>query len=284
MEGVFKKAAVQLQGAADFLKKESDYYATEAGREELGEAARQTGRFIGATGRFLWTVGEAIVGGTARKAKTCWQVGGDIYKGEYGQAGKKVFDMEVDRLKALGKTAAAAAGAVVDGAVLLVSKNEEAARTQRLQKRLKQCAIAGGVILAGGELLDGDIDEAEAAGEMTDGLPLMSVADMPGVKEGVLVDASPENLEALAGQGEFAGTIHHSDVIRHPEVRAAFLEAHGFSETPPGWEVHHIVPLSEGGDDSVDNMVLLRSEDHDWITARHRGFYGWPGPEHWGQG
>ncbi len=168
MEGIFKKAAVQLQGAADFMKKEADYYGTEEGRAEIGEAVRQTGRFIGGTGRFLWTVGEAIVGGAASRAKTCYRAGEDIYKGEYSQAGKRVLDMEIDRFAAVGKTVAAAAGAVADCAVLLVSQTDEGARKKRLQKRLKRCAIAGGVILAGGEILDVLDGEADDTGEAGD--------------------------------------------------------------------------------------------------------------------
>ena len=50
---------------------------------------------------------------------------------------------------------------------------------------------------------------------------------------------------------------------------------HGYENTPEGYDVHHIVPVSEGGPDSVDNMVLVSEEEHDRITAAHRAYYGW---------
>lgn len=135
-------------------------------------------------------------------------------------------------------------------------------------------------MLAGVELLD-DVDQEAGYDESSEGLPLIAVDDIPGVENGVLVDASPENLTNLAQQGEFTGTIHYTDVVRNPDIREEFLTSHGFTDTPAGWEVHHIVPLSEGGADSPDNMVLLREQDHDWITAQHRQFYGWHEPEDW---
>ena len=50
---------------------------------------------------------------------------------------------------------------------------------------------------------------------------------------------------------------------------------HGFDGVPEGYEVHHVVPLSEGGADTPDNMILVSEADHAAITSAHAGFYGW---------
>lgn len=287
MENLMDKLSKEFGDVADNIKQQADYYSnTEEGKAEIKEAARQAGRVIGETGRLLWAIANGITHSSVKKAKTVYTAGQQVYHGEYQDAGKTLVNMEVDRFKALGKTTATAAGAVVDGAILMVAKEEQnIERRKRFRQRLKQCAVAGGVILVGADLLvDDDVeaeDEIADYSEVSGGLPLMEIDDMPGVENGVLVDSSPDNLTAMAQQGEFAGTMHETDVVRHPEIRAEFLASHGFTETPPGWEVHHVVPLSEGGADSPDNMVLLREQDHDWITARHRQFYGWPGPEYW---
>lgn len=46
----------------------------------------------------------------------------------------------------------------------------------------------------------------------------------------------------------------------HRKVRKQYEELHG--AIPKGWHLHHIVPLSEGGEDCVDNVVALSPEDH----------------------
>jgi hypothetical protein len=67
-----------------------------------------------------------------------------------------------------------------------------------------------------------------------------------------------------------------SDLIDRSEtIKAEFLHSIGYSELPKGFEVHHIVPLSQGGLDIPENMVLISEEDHDFITNQHRAFYGW---------
>lgn len=99
--------------------------------------------------------------------------------------------------------------------------------------------------------------------------------DLPGVENGVFVgDAS--DLKALTSAGEVPDTDHISEanVTRSEAAKAAFLNAHGIEETE-GWQVHHVVPLSEGGSDDVHNMVLINPEDHQTITAEHNSFYNW---------
>ena len=85
------------------------------------------------------------------------------------------------------------------------------------------------------------------------------------------------DLEALidAGKDPTAEHVEAEDSVRDPGVRAAFLAQHGYDELPEGYEVHHIQPISEGGADSVDNMILVSEAEHDEITAAHREYYGW---------
>lgn len=99
--------------------------------------------------------------------------------------------------------------------------------------------------------------------------------DLPGVENGVFVgDAS--DLKALTAAGEVPDTDHVSeaDITRSEATKAAFLNAHGIEETE-GWQVHHVVPLSEGGADDIHNMVLINPEDHRTITAEHADYYHW---------
>lgn len=51
-------------------------------------------------------------------------------------------------------------------------------------------------------------------------------------------------------------------VERSDSVRRDFLSAQGYSTTPRGFEVDHIVPLSRGGADATYNMQLLPVEVH----------------------
>lgn len=59
-------------------------------------------------------------------------------------------------------------------------------------------------------------------------------------------------------------------VKRSEANRSAFLRSHGYSSVPNGYEVDHIVPLSQGGTDDPSNMQLLTIEEHDRKTARER--------------
>lgn len=45
------------------------------------------------------------------------------------------------------------------------------------------------------------------------------------------------------------------------QVRA-FLRQQGLEQTPPGYEVDHIVPLCAGGADRPENMQLLTKRQH----------------------
>ena len=58
-------------------------------------------------------------------------------------------------------------------------------------------------------------------------------------------------------------------------MKEEFLHSHGYADIPAGYELHHIVPLSEGGADDVHNLLLVSEFDHQQITDAQRVFYGW---------
>ena len=101
------------------------------------------------------------------------------------------------------------------------------------------------------------------------------VNEFSGVKNGMLSDAS--QLDDLIAAGEVQGTMHINaeDEVRSEAAIKNFLHEHGYVDVPAGYEVHHIVPLSQGGADDPHNMVLLTEEQHDAVTAAHRQYYGW---------
>ena len=272
----------RLRAMADGIRDRREYYTeTKEGQQEMAEAARQAGKLAGEAGKLAWAIARGIAGGTAHKARDCVQAGNQVAKGDYRGAGKTVAEMEIRRLNGMRKAVGEAAGAVANGVKLLgQEQDKEAARTtkRQLHRQLRNCVIAGGAILLGAEL----VDELPGMDDLDDGVfPDTDVGDMEGVTDGMLVDASPENINSIAEAGEIPDTDHGSDFTRSSAIRTAFLQENGWDEAPPGWAVHHVVPLCEGGADDPSNMLLLRSEDHAWITAQHRRVYDWPLPPFW---
>lgn len=107
-------------------------------------------------------------------------------------------------------------------------------------------------------------------------MPAVTSTDsFSGVENGMLID--PNGLDGLIAAGEVTGT-HHIDAgneHRSEAVKEEFLHSHGYANVPAGYELHHIVPLSEGGADDVHNMVLVPEFEHQQITDAQRRFYGW---------
>ena len=75
----------------------------------------------------------------------------------------------------------------------------------------------------------------------------------------------------LSGQYYQTG---YPKVERSSSVRSEFLNQRGYSSTPAGYEVDHVVPLSRGGADATYNMQLLPTSVHRAKTAQERSG-GW---------
>ena len=61
-------------------------------------------------------------------------------------------------------------------------------------------------------------------------------------------------------------------VERSSAVRSEFLSQRGYSSTPAGYQVDHVVPLSRGGADATYNMQLLPTSMHRAKTAQERSW------------
>lgn len=167
------------------------------------------------------------------------------------------------------------AAVVIDRAITWASSESEKnffdRDTERHIVRLASFAAAGSV--AGYLIGDTDLDSGDASDY---GEGLIADTNLSGIENGVFIgDSSDLNNLILAGQIEGTDHLDSDDYERDLSARNEFLAAHGFNSVPEGYEVHHIIPLCEGGADSPDNMVLIREEEHDIITAAHARFYNW---------
>lgn len=102
-----------------------------------------------------------------------------------------------------------------------------------------------------------------------------NVNSLPGVQNGMLTDSS--QLQQIIDMGQIDGAqhIHDDDIVRSADMKKAFLHQHGYTEVPVGYEIHHIVPLSEGGADNPQNMILLSEDDYNAVMSAQHMFYGW---------
>jgi len=71
-------------------------------------------------------------------------------------------------------------------------------------------------------------------------------------------------------QGEYYSTTGKPKVVRSPSNKKAFLKSRGYNQTPQGYQIDHIIPLSQGGSDDPINMQLLTIGQHKAKTARER--------------
>lgn len=150
--------------------------------------------------------------------------------------------------------------------------------TDENTERLTSFATAGLVVAAGGSLVSSVLPDDlgfDGGNETSGGLLASDLSSIP--TEDGMFDGDSGDLSDLAKAGELEDTDHieSEDITRSLASRDAFLEENGYDGVPDGYEVHHIVPLSEGGADTPDNMILLTEDDHAEITAEHGRFYGW---------
>lgn len=142
--------------------------------------------------------------------------------------------------------------------------------------KLAVTAIGTGLAAIGvGVGIDSLDNELEGEGTNIGSLSFMGSDDIP-IDNGVFVGNETELINLIQA-GELEGTTHidSDDITRDLSIRNDFLQSHGYTNVPEGYEVHHVVPLSEGGNDSASNMVLVTKEQHDIITSEHAKFYGW---------
>lgn len=69
---------------------------------------------------------------------------------------------------------------------------------------------------------------------------------------------------------KYYSTTGKPKVKRSQANKNAFLRSKGYYQVPYGYEVDHIIPLSEGGSDNPSNMQLLTIEQHARKTAIER--------------
>jgi hypothetical protein len=70
--------------------------------------------------------------------------------------------------------------------------------------------------------------------------------------------------------GESYSTTGKPKVERSSSAKSEFLKNKGYDKVPNGYQVDHIVPLSEGGLDKPYNMQLITIEQHKRKTASER--------------
>ena len=141
--------------------------------------------------------------------------------------------------------------------------------TEKNKARMTAVCQAAVYVAAGGALIDDSAPQGDGCALNGD------ACSLPGVENGVFV-GDGNDLQALiaAGEDPDAAYVSTADVSRDPGVRAEFLDAHGIDDTE-GWQVHHVKPVSMGGMDVPENMVLIDPEDHQTITNAHAEYYGW---------
>ena len=245
----------------------------------LSRAVRIGCQVVGFAGRTGVHLATGILAGTAATINTAAGALNDVCHGRT----EKAFDRVGRRVDQV----VAGFGEALDGTAQLVEDAAKAPSPEAFlsngknARRAAFIASLGIGALAGASLLDsaGDADvDAEPGG--LDGMPegSFTYASLPegSVENGMFVGDGAD-LQSLidAGKDPMAEHVDAEDTVRDPAVRAEFLAQHGYDELPEGYEVHHIQPISEGGADSVENMILVSEDEHDEITAAHREYYGW---------
>ncbi len=185
------------------------------------------------------------------------------YKGAVNVTSKRLQNMVIGTVTMVEsgvKLTGAVADSVVSGKTFITEENKA---------HLTNLCTAGIYATIGSSLISDDNADVPSG----DFCPQGDACSISGVENGVF-NGDSGDLNGLIKAGELDGTEHISDVERSDAARAEFLNLHGISDTE-GWEVHHVVPLSEGGADDPSNMVLIDPDEHDKITKAHAEFYEW---------
>ncbi|MCX6164370.1 MAG: HNH endonuclease signature motif containing protein [Ignavibacteriae bacterium] len=70
--------------------------------------------------------------------------------------------------------------------------------------------------------------------------------------------------------GKTYKTTGYTKVKRNSSAKKEFLKKNGYKKVPPGYQVDHIKPLSEGGTDTPDNMQLIPTSVHKEKTTTEK--------------
>lgn len=221
-----------------------------------------------------------IASGALSTANDAARLLGCAAKGDLEGAGD-IVDKRVERMvKGLDQRIQAGAE-LLEEAGRCIDDPERPFLTQENTKRMTRLATIGLTAAAGAAWADDvDIDDADS-GDATSSLdgetaPItLTDGSETLVIENGRFEGDEDDLELLTRAGENPDTEHVDEVVRNISVRDHFLKSHGYDGVPDGWEVHHIKPLSEGGPDTEDNMVLVPEDMHAKITAAHAEYYGW---------
>ncbi len=245
----------------------------------------------------IWKVMRTAVRGAGFAASVGMHVGTNVVKGAVSLAGtaaeavQKTGRGDWEGLERLAERTVEGVGRAVEGKFRATGELlDEADRclqdpdrrffTKKNAARTAAAATLAVTAVAGASALDldcapdmsdaPDFDGADAAG---------SAGFAPGdlsVENGVFTGGE-EQLGRLIEYGQVDGAEHvpADEVVRSIASRDAFLSAHGFDGVPDGYQVHHVRPLSEGGADAPENMILVSDEEHAAITSAHASFYGW---------
>lgn len=223
------------------------------------------GEILGFSADVAALAAKCVVGGVPGTAGEALEGGMKLLRGDLrGAAG-----VTVSRVEGI----VAGAAGVVESGVTVASADVDAVTKDApfmtdANKRHFARLCQAGAYVAAGSLLSGDSAPA-GTGCGLDG----DACGLPGVENGVFTGDAGD-LESLTEAGENPDAVHVEDVARSDAVRAEFLNAHGIDDAAGG-EVHHVQPLSEGGADAPENMVLIDPEDHAEVTAAHARLYDW---------
>lgn len=183
----------------------------------------------------------------------------NVAEGEYEKAGDIALKRVENTIVTGVKSVEYAAKAIDHGLECIDNPNKKFFSDEMINDLSKLGAVAVGSCVA----IDCVCDETN--GDISD-----------YTEDGKFVGDS-DDLQSLTALGKVEDAEHISsdEIERNISARNEFLAMHGYDSVPEGYEVHHIVPLSEGGADSPNNMILVESSDHDKITAAHARYYNW---------
>lgn len=211
---------------------------------------------------------KGVLSGVASTASDALKGTAHLCRGEV----KEAADIAVNRVTNIGIGAikTVESGLAITEATVRAVVKDEPFLTEQNEKHMTRLCQMGVYVATGSAFVNEDnIPEGTHCAVHGDACAL------PGVENGVFT-GDADDLQQLIEAGEVEGATYVSadDVERSAATRAEFLAAHGI-EDAQGWEVHHVQPVSAGGEDAVENMVLISPEDHDAVTSAHREFYGW---------